>query len=136
MSLIVPDAVEVIVLNFLLTNALTLRLYGNDVTPVGTTTVSAFTEIVGGGYANKPLTFANWTVTAGDPSVAVYSATQVWTFTDVINSPGSVYGYYVTRNSDNQLMWAERFPAILVPFAPINGSIIKVLPRFLAQSLF
>ena len=136
MSLIVPDAVEVIVLNFLLTNALTIRLYGNDKTPAHGDSTAGYTEIAGGGYANKPLIFANWSVVAGQPSQAVYSDTQVWTFTGVINSPGSVYGYYVTRNSDSQLMWAERFPTALVPFNPIEGSIIRVLPRFSAQSLF
>ena len=136
MALIVPDAVEVIVLNFLLNTPLTLRVYGNDKTPAHGDSTSGYTEIAGGGYASKPLIFANWTITPGEPSVAVYSPSQAWTFTGVINSPGTIYGYYVTRNSDNQLMWAERFPSILLPFSPIEGSVIKVLVRFLCQSLF
>lgn len=136
MALIVPDAVEVITLNFLLAGPLKIRLYGNNKVPAHGDTVAAYTEIVGGGYANKPLIFANWLIVAGEPSSASYNLTQKWTFTGVINSPGSVYGYYVTRNSDNQLMWAERFPSANVPFIPINGSIVQIIPRFFAQSQF
>lgn len=136
MALIVPDAVEVIVLNFLLTNPLTMRLYGNNKTPAHGDSTAGYTEISGGGYISKPLIFSGWTVTAGEPSVAVYSPSQSWPFTGIIDAPGSIYGYYVTRDSDSQLMWAERFASILVPFSPIDGSVIKVLPRLLCQSLF
>lgn len=136
MSLIVPNAYEVEALNDLLTPPLTLRLYGNAATPSGTSTAAAFTEITGGGYAAKPLTLANWNISAGDPSQAVYNATQAWTFTGIIDPPGTIYGYFVTRDSDGLLMWAERFPAANVPFVPINGSIIKILPKYTAQSAF
>lgn len=136
MSLIVPDSLEIITLQTLLNTALTLRLYGNDITPSASSSTALFNEIGGGGYASKPLTFANWGFTGGDPSIAVYNATQTWNFTGNINAPSSIYGYYVTRNSDNQLMWAERFPVGLVPFSPIAGSKIQVLPRFTAQSQF
>lgn len=133
--MIVPDVVEVEVLTTLLTSPLTLRLYGNNVTPAHGDTTALYTEIAGGGYASKPLLFANWVITSGDPSEGVYPS-QSWLFTGVINAPGSIYGYYVTRDSDNQLMWAERFPTGLVPFVPINGSTVAILPKFSAQSLF
>ena len=136
MSLVVPDTLEVEVLTTLLTSALTMRLYSNNFTPAHDMGPASFTEVTGGGYVTKPLTFANWAITAGDPSQAVYNATQQWTFTGATGGPGTIYGYYVTRNSDSKIMWAERFPAGVVPFAPINGSIIKVLPRFTAQSAF
>lgn len=136
MSLVVPDAFEVEVLTNWVTSALTMKLYGNDVTPSGGSSAATFTEISGGGYAAKPLTFANWTVSAGDPSQAVYNAIQQWTFTGPIGGTGNIYGYFVTRNSDGKLMYAERFPSANVPFVPIAGSIIKVLPRLTAQSLF
>jgi hypothetical protein len=136
MSMVVPDAVEGIVLNQLLASALTLRLFGNNKTPSHSDTTAAYTEIAGGGYVTKPLTFANWVITLGEPSTAVYNATQNWLFTGVINAPGSIYGYYVTRDSDNQLMWAERFPSANVPFVPIEGSTVALLPKFSAQSLF
>lgn len=136
MSLVVPNTLEVEVLTDLMTDALTMKLYGNDATPAAGSSAASFTEISGGGYASKPLTFANWSISAGDPSQAVYNATQQWTFTGPISGTGNVYGYFVTRNSDGKLMWAERFPSAVVPFVPIAGSIIKVLPRFTAQSQF
>jgi hypothetical protein len=134
MPLVVPDALEVEVLTTLLTPALTMKLYSNNYTPVGGSAAANFTEVAGGGYANKPLTFANWVITSG--SLALYNAMQEWVFTGVTNAPGTIYGYYITRNSDGKLMWAERFPAANVPFTPIAGSIIRVLPRLTAESAF
>lgn len=136
MPQVVPDALEVEILTEKLTPALTLRLYSNNVTPVGTTTAAAFTEVVGGGYASKPLTFANWGIVSGDPSVATYNALQQWTFTGPTGGPGTTFGYYVTRNSDGKLMWSERWAPAIVPFNPVAGSIIRVLPKLSAQSLF
>lgn len=135
MPMKVPNAVEVEVLNALLTPALTMRLYGNDKTPADSDVAANYTEISGGGYSSKPLTFANWTITAGTPSQAVY-APQTWIFTGPVAGPNTIYGYYVTRNSDGNLMWAERFPAANVPFGPVNGSKIIVGPRFSTESLF
>lgn len=135
MSLKVPNVVEVEVLTTLLTLAHTLKIYGNDYTPVDASVAANFTEIAGGGYVSKPITFANWTITAGAPSLASY-AVQTWIFTGAINAPGTIYGYYITRNSDGHLLLAERFPAANVPFGPVAGSKIIVLPRFSAESQF
>lgn len=134
MGFIVPNTIEIEVITAVLTPALTMRLYGNNFTPTPTSIAANFTEIVGGGYVAKALIFANWRITGGDPSEAQYLTLQKWTFTGPINPPGTIYGYYVTRNSDGKLMWAERFPAANVPFSPIVGSIVAVLPRFDAQS--
>ena len=134
MALVVPDTLEVETLTNILTSALTLRLYSNNVTPSGSSTVGGFTEVTGGGYAAKPLTFANWSITAGDPSTGIYNTNQELDFTGPTSGPGTIYGYYVTRNSDNKLMWAERFPAANVPFNSIAGSIIRVLPKITVQS--
>ena len=136
MGLVVPDALEVEVLTTLLTPALTIKIYGNNITPVGTNIAADFIEISGGGYASKPLTLAHWTITSGNPSIALYDATQLWTFTGTIGGTGNLYGYFVTRNSDGKLLFAERFPSGQVPFAPVNGSQVRVLPRFTADSLF
>lgn len=134
MTLIVPNARELELATDFLTPALTLRLYGNNVTPSGASAAADFTEIAGGGYANFPLTFANWGITAGAPTVALYNATQQWVFTGAVDAPGTIYGYFVTRNSDGQLMWAERFPSGLVPFTPQAGSFIRVTPRVTFES--
>jgi hypothetical protein len=133
MSLIVPDVAEVDALTKILTPDLTLKLYGNNATPLFNSVAGSFTEIVGGGYASKPLVFANWVIAAGSPSLASY-AIQTWNFTGVINAPGTVYGYFVVRNSDGLLMWAERFP--VVPFIPIAGSVITVTPTFTGGSVY
>lgn len=136
MGLVVPDVLEVEILTDKLTPALTLKLFGNNATPAGSSSAASFTEISGGGYASKPLVLAGWNITAGDPSVAIYNTVQKWTFTGPINAPGTIYGYFVIRNSDGKLMWAERFAAGVVPFVPIVGSIINVFPKFTAQSQF
>lgn len=136
MGLVVPDALENEILTEKLTPALTLKLYGNNATPAGSSSAASFTEIAGGGYVSKPLTFANWSIVSGDPSSAMYNTTQTWTFTGPINAPGTIYGYFVTRNSDGKLMWAERFASGVVPFAPVVGSKINVAPKFTAQSQF
>lgn len=135
MGLVVPDAAEIRALTYILTPSLTLRIFGNNATPSATSVAASFTEIAGGGYANKPLTFANWTLTAGTPSVALY-AQQTWLFTGAINAPGTIYGYFVTRDADGLLMWAERFGAAAVPFTPVLNSIVQVTPRFTGGSVF
>lgn len=136
MGLVVPNAVELVIMQNLLNTPLTLRIYGNDKTPAGPDSVGAYTEIVGGGYANRPLVFAGWSFqTSSAPSSAVYSL-QTWIFTGVINAPGTIYGYYVTKDLDGSLMWAERFPSGNVPFGPVTGSKIVVLPKFTAESQF
>jgi hypothetical protein len=135
MPLVVPDVTEVILLNLFLNAAFTIRIFGNNAVPGPLSVTASFTEIAGGGYVNKPLTFANWAVTAGSPSVALY-AKQSWTFTGAINAPGTIYGYYVTRDSDGLLMWAELFPAASIPFIPALNSLVEITPRFTGGSVF
>lgn len=134
MTLVVPDNREAEILGVMLNVALTLRLYSNNRTPAGTDVTADYTEVSGGGYAAKALTFANWDITEGDPSIALYDTVQQWDFTGATAAPSTIYGYYVTRDTDGKLMWAERFPAGSVPFTPVNGSIIRVTPRITADS--
>ena len=134
MSLIVPNAREVVILTDFLTPALTLRLYSNDRTPSGNDVAADYTEVAGGGYANKPLTFANWGITGGAPSVGLYNAVQSWIFTGATTAPGTIYGYYITRDSDGVLMWAERFPSGSAPLVPENGSSVRITPRITCES--
>jgi len=135
MSLIVPNVVEVEVLVERLTPAHTLRIYGNNYTPLPSSASVNFTEIAGGGYVSKPITFAGWTIVAGSPSLATYSS-QTWIFSGAISGPGTIYGYYITRNSDGKLLLAERFPPANVPFSPVVGSKIILLPTFSCESQF
>jgi len=134
MSLVVPNNREAEILGVMLNTALTLRLYSNNRTPAGTDATVDYTEVAGGGYVAKALVFANWDITEGGPSIALYDTMQEWTFTGVTTAPSTIYGYYITRDSDSKLMWAERFPSGSVPFNPVNGSIIRVIPRITADS--
>lgn len=127
MSLLLPNEAQTYILNLLLNQNLKLKLYSNNVTPVVTDTVASFTEVTGGGYAEITLTFANWTVTLGPPAVAVYNSFQDFDFTGVTGGAGTVYGYIITNNAEDLLLWAERFPT--VPLSPINGSQIRIKPR-------
>lgn len=125
MTLIVPNVAEIIAMNSFLNNALSLRLYSNNITPASGNTAATYTQVSGGGYAAKSLSFASWSVTSGDPTVALYTA-QNFSFTGPTSAPGTIYGYYIV-DSGGVLRWAERFP--IVPFTPIVGSLIRITPR-------
>lgn len=121
MALLVPNAGEVITLNYLVnkvttTRDLIYRLFATNVTPAETDTAGTYTEAAGGGYAAKTLTGASWTVTGGAPTSASY-AQQTWTFTGALTTNPTVYGYYVTRATDADLVLAETFSS----FTPANN---------------
>jgi len=109
MALLVPNAAEAIILRYLVnTDApedLTIHLY-TGVTPITETmVVGDFTELpVANGYASIPLT-GTWTITEADPSLAEHTLVD-WTFTGTV---GNVHGYFVTRATGGELMWAEEF---------------------------
>jgi hypothetical protein len=107
---------------------LKLKLFATDVTPADTDTHATYTEASGGGYAAKTLTNASWTVSsANDPSDAVY-AEQTFTFTGALTTNGTIYGYYVTNNAGDCLVYAERFASSFTPAN--NGDQLKLTPKF------
>lgn len=109
MSLVVGDAAEAIMLNYILNKDtpedLVIKLYTNNYTPVEGDLVGNYTELSGGGYTDVTFVSANWTVVSGDPTVSTYPEIT-WTFT---GPAGNVYGYYIVRATGGELMWAERF---------------------------
>lgn len=109
----------------ILSGALTLKLFSNNKTPADADTAASYTVVSGAGYANITLASADWTVLDG---VATQAQKQ-FDFTGPTDAPTTIYGYYVV-NSDNVLMWAERFSPSVVPFVPVDGSSIKITPRF------
>lgn len=132
MTLVVPNVGEVKNLELYLKNEnLFLRLYSNNVVPAEGDTLATYTEVSGGGYAQKTLIAANWIVVGGNPSVGTYAA-QDFAFTGTTGAPGTIYGYYVADIA-GILRWAERFPEAVLPFTPGNGSLIRVTPRFEAS---
>jgi hypothetical protein len=106
---------------------LTLKLYCTNVTPADTNTAGSYTACTGGGYADKTLTNGSWTVSTGnDPSDATY-AEQTFTFTGVLTTNTTIYGYYVL-DADGVLVWAELLGSTFTPAN--NGDNVKLTPRF------
>jgi hypothetical protein len=131
MTVIIPDAIEVEILTALLGVNHDLKLFTNDVT-AGLTQPQRdaldntdFTEATFTGYADVTLSSASWTITSGNPTTASY-ATQTFARTST-GTAQTVYGYYVLRVSDSELMWFEYFPGpVIVEF---NGDQIQITPR-------
>ena len=131
MALVVPNASEVIMLNYILNidapENISIRLYANNVIPDENSTVATFTEVANGlGYTTggQSLTPGSWSVISGNPSQAEHTEVT-WTFT---GAAGNIYGYYVTRDTGGELLWAERFTN--GPFnITTNGDEIKITPR-------
>jgi hypothetical protein len=95
-------------------NDLVLKLFTNDVDPMGDSTTASFVEAVGGGYTSKSLLAGSFTVSivASIPQ-AVY-ARQTFIFTGALTGPQNIYGYYVV-DADGVLVWAERGGAVFTP---------------------
>lgn len=134
MTLLVVNNGEVVALSYLTnkvatTRDLIYRLFSNNVTPAETDTAATYTEVTGGGYAQKSLAGASWTVTGGNPTTASFAA-QTWTFTGAIGGSGTVFGYYVIRATDVDLVLAETFTS----FTPAtNGDNIILTPNITAE---
>jgi hypothetical protein len=127
----IPSVAEVKNLQLILNQTLTLHLYGNNVVPAKGDTIGSYNEIVGGGYAAIPLTYASWTITAASgstPTRATHASVDI-TFTGPINAPGNIYGYYVT-DANGDLFGSERFSDTVVPFNPVLNSRIRITPRY------
>lgn len=112
--------------------AMTLKLYSNNRTPGLTDVAGDYTEVTGGGYTDFDLAAASFTVTAGNPSQALYSAFQEFLFTGATDAPGTVYGAYIV-DANGVLISAELFDT--GPFIPGNGTLIKYKPRLQCGTL-
>ena len=125
MAVVFTNAAEQVALeNFINKTApesLVLRLYSDNQTPAKTDVVGDYTEVSGSGYSAVTLTPSSFVLTPGDPSSAAYP--QV---TFAFNgAAGNVYGYYVTRATTGDLMFANRFSNAPINIAN-NGDQIKV----------
>ncbi len=135
MSLVVPNTAEIEALQKFLNRNITVKLFSNNYTPIDTSSSASFTEVTGGGYVSKAIVYADWTFTGGTPSYA-QSPQLLWVFTGATSGPGVIYGYYVIENAGGTLLWAARLPALVVPFTPKNGSIIRITPKFTGSSVY
>lgn len=97
---------------------LKLKLYSNNFTPTALSVLTDFTEVTGGGYAEKSLSTSAWSMTGN----AISTAPQLFTFTSNI---GSVYGYYLVGATSGKLIASEKFTS--GPFnVASNGDSITV----------
>lgn len=134
MTLLVPNAAEDVMLQNILNKTapqnLVLKLFKSNTTPAEADTEATYTEADFTGYAAFNFVAANWTITAGAPTEAVY-AEQSFTSTAGAQSQ-NVYGYYVVQAVSGKIMWAERFtngPYLIQN----NGDVIKVTPKFTGE---
>ena len=74
-------------------------------------------------------TSSAFNLTPGAPTSAAY-AQQTWTFTGALTTNATVFGYYVTRVTDLDLILAESFTS----FTPANnGDLINLTPAITAD---
>lgn len=130
MTLRVPNVGEVEMVEAILALNLKLRLFENNKVPADADVTADYTPASFIGYAEANIVSASWTITAGDPCLAVQPALV---FTSTAGGQNKfVYGYYVVK-ATGELMWAERFDDN-DPTAPYhivnNGDTITVPLRF------
>ena len=122
MAVIVPTVGRNKFLQLVLNQTLTLKLFSNNIVPAITDTNATYTEVTGGGYVNKPLVYADWTLV---DNLATYLARD-FNFTGVIGGSGIVYGFYIV-DAANIVLQSEKFSSSVTP---INGSLIRITPKF------
>lgn len=102
-----------------------LHLFTSNITPAETDVLSTYStnEVTDASYAAKTLTGTNFTVaTVSGTTTATYPR-QTFTFA----AAATVYGFYITNNSDTALLWVARFDA--APFnIPSGGGTIGIDP--------
>jgi hypothetical protein len=109
-----------------------VRLFTNDVesgltgTQVNALTEADFTEATFAGYAPVEIIAANWGMTPGNPTVALYNQPATFTRSST-GSPQTVRGYYVTRTSDDDLIYHEYFATAAV--VELDGDQVDVTAR-------
>lgn len=124
-AVVIPNTVEQVLLDGLrgatvnaAADTMTLRLFKNDVTAgltraqIDALTAASFTQADFAGYAAAALPAGGWAVQAGDPSVLTH-AQQSFTRSST-GTAQSIFGYYVTRDSDGALRWFEPFDAPVI----------------------
>lgn len=132
MALVVVDQGEEQLLDLILAVTYEMKLFTNDVTTgltdaqIDALDETDFTEATFTGYTDVTLTGGAWTTTQGNPSSGTYAQQS---FTSSANqTPQVIYGYYVVRASDGELVWFEYLPGPIT--IENNGDEIEITPTF------
>jgi hypothetical protein len=112
-------------LNFTAPSDCEVHLYNNNRTPAPLDTLNNYTESVASNYSGFRLVGAQWTVSSGSTVGATASyATQNFNF----SAADTIYGYFVTSQQKQVLLWAELFTG--GPFTlPSSGGTIALTPK-------
>ncbi len=101
-----------------------IKLYGNDAAITGATVRADLTEASEAGYAAITLAGAGWTITSPGGVTTAEFAASTFTFT----TSASIFGYFVTDQTNDDVLWVERFSG--APFAlPGGGGTIAITPK-------
>ena len=135
-GLVAPKTAELTLLKYIVgkitnvpsgaTSGQILHLYSNNYSPDSNAIYPAsFTEVSIAGYTAQTLTYTNWTWTTDSSgyATAYYGSEITFSFT----AGGSIYGYYVTDNS--QLLWCEQFAGAPFTMPSPSGGTIAVQPQ-------
>ena len=102
-----------------------VHLYNNNQTPTPTDGLGNYTESTATNYSAFRLTGAQWTVASGASAGATATyAVQNFNF----SAADTIYGYFVTSQQKQVLLWAELFTG--GPFTlPSTGGTIALTPK-------
>ena len=130
MGLIIPATGEQEFLDRIVNGSYTVRLYSNDVVTgltlaeLDALTSGDFTEATFPGYAASALVGGAWVVSGSNPAMAIYP--QVSFTRSTSGALDTVYGFYVTRDSDGEVRWFEQAPSVIT--IATGGDSIVVTP--------
>lgn len=110
-----------------------IRLFKNNFTPTGASVAADFTEADFDGYASQTVVAWGAGFLNGSNQGEIDHAIKTWTATGGA-TPNTIYGYYLTRDSDGKVYYSERNPAggVLINGA---GQTYSVVPRLVIDTL-
>lgn len=137
MSLVLPYVGKVLALKYLVNKISqdggasasggdrTIKLFSNNLTPNNNTVLADVTEVeISTGYAPIVLLGDNWGVsTNGAVTTATYNDYVTFNF----STETTVYGIYIT-NSDDELLWIERFAVAPYIYPGTSAGELRVTP--------
>lgn len=129
--IVVNQGEQAILANGVTGVAYDLRLFKTDVTAgltpdqIDALDETDFTEATFTGYSAQAVAAVDWTVTAGNPTVALNVEKSFTSTAD--QTAQNIWGYYLTRSSDGALIWFEQFDGPIV--VEFDTDEILVTPR-------